>query len=118
MGECSREAERLEDQSREAVDGVSDYRVTLNVRDVRQTALNVADGSIDLFAALARKLSIDTGRIVMNVDRLGNTSGASTFLALAQAHREGRIAGGFRLLILAFGAGFPWGAVLASAVEV
>ncbi len=71
----------------------------------------------NLLAALARKLSIDTDRVVMNVDRLGNTSGASAFLALSQAHREGRIRPGSRLLILAFGAGFTWGAALASAVE-
>jgi 3-oxoacyl-[acyl-carrier-protein] synthase-3 len=53
----------------------------------------------------------------MNVDRLGNTSGASAFLALSQANREGRIKPGSRLLMLAFGAGFTWGAALASAVE-
>ena len=69
----------------------------------------------NLLAALARKLSIDSGRIVMNVDRLGNTSGASTFLALGQAHSEGRIGPRSRLLILAFGAGFTWGAALCSA---
>lgn len=71
----------------------------------------------NLLAALARKLCIATDRVVMNVDRLGNTSGASAFLALSQAHREGKIRPGSRLLILAFGAGFTWGAALASAVE-
>jgi 3-oxoacyl-[acyl-carrier-protein] synthase-3 len=72
----------------------------------------------NLLTTLARKLCIDTDRVVMNVDRLGNTSGASAFLALSQAHREGRIRSGSRLLILAFGAGFTWGAALASAIEV
>lgn len=72
----------------------------------------------NLIAALARKLCIATNHVVMNVDRLGNTSGASAFLALSQAHREGKIRPGSQLLILAFGAGFTWGAALASAVEV
>ena len=72
----------------------------------------------NLLAALARKLCIATGRVVMNVDRLGNTSCASAFLALSQAHSEGRIRPGSRLLILAFGAGFTWGAALASAIDV
>ena len=72
----------------------------------------------NLIAALARKLCIATDRIVVNVDRLGNTSGASVFIALSQAHREGRIRPGSRLLILAFGAGFTWGTALASAVKV
>lgn len=70
----------------------------------------------NLLAALARRLCISSDRIVMNVDQLGNTSGASAFLALSQAHREGRIRPGSRLLILAFGAGFTWGAALVSAV--
>jgi 3-oxoacyl-[acyl-carrier-protein] synthase-3 len=69
----------------------------------------------NLLAALARKLCIATDRIVVNVDRLGNTSGASAFLALSQAYREGQIKSGSRLLILAFGAGFTWGAALCSA---
>jgi 3-oxoacyl-[acyl-carrier-protein] synthase-3 len=71
----------------------------------------------NLLSALARKLCIAADRVVMNVDRLGNTSGASAFLALSQANREGRIKPGSRLLMLAFGAGFTWGAALASAVE-
>jgi 3-oxoacyl-[acyl-carrier-protein] synthase-3 len=68
----------------------------------------------NLLAALARKLGIGSDRVVMNVDCLGNTSGASAFLALSQAHHEGRIRPGSRLLILAFGAGFTWGAALCS----
>jgi len=70
----------------------------------------------NLLAALARKLCIVSDRVVMNVDRLGNTSCASAFLALSQAHKEGRISPGSRLLILAFGAGFTWGAALCRAV--
>jgi 3-oxoacyl-[acyl-carrier-protein] synthase-3 len=66
----------------------------------------------NLLAALARKLGIGADRVVMNVDRLGNTSGASAFLALWEAHREGRLQRGGRVLILAFGAGFTWGAAL------
>jgi 3-oxoacyl-[acyl-carrier-protein] synthase-3 len=72
----------------------------------------------NLLAALARKLGISSDRVVMNVDRLGNTSGASAFIALSQAHHEGRIRLGSKTLILAFGAGFTWGAALASAIDV
>ena len=71
----------------------------------------------NLLVALARKLCIGRDRVVMNVDRLGNTSCASAFLALSQAHSEGRIRPGSRLLILAFGAGFTWGAALCSGAE-
>jgi 3-oxoacyl-[acyl-carrier-protein] synthase-3 len=71
----------------------------------------------NLLVALARKLGIASDQVVMNLDRLGNTSGASAFLALSQAHHEGRIRPDSKLLILAFGAGFTWGAALATAIK-
>jgi 3-oxoacyl-[acyl-carrier-protein] synthase-3 len=71
----------------------------------------------NLIALLARRLGVSTDRVVINLDHLGNTSGASAFLALSQAHREGKIRPGSRLLILAFGAGFTWGAALATAAD-
>jgi 3-oxoacyl-[acyl-carrier-protein] synthase-3 len=66
----------------------------------------------NLLRALAKKLSISEERIVTNLDRFGNTSGASAFLALWQAHLEHRFRPGSYALVLAFGAGFTWGAAL------
>lgn len=72
----------------------------------------------NLLRALARKLALPEDRIVLNVDRYGNTSGASAFLALSQARREGRIPPASYALIVAFGAGFTWGAALCRAAEM
>lgn len=66
----------------------------------------------NLLRALAKKLSISGERVITNVDRFGNTSGASAFLAFWQAKRERRFHTGSYVLILAFGAGFTWGAAL------
>src|SRR5262249_15503542 len=66
----------------------------------------------NLLRALARRLSISEERIVVNLDRFGNTSGASAFFALWQAHHQRRFRPGSFVLILAFGAGFTWGAAL------
>jgi 3-oxoacyl-[acyl-carrier-protein] synthase-3 len=66
----------------------------------------------NLLRALGKRLEIPEERVVMNLDRYGNTSGASAFLALHQARREGRLSPGARVLILAFAAGFTWGAAL------
>lgn len=66
----------------------------------------------NLLRQLAKKLSVAEEKIVTNVDRFGNTSGASAFLALWQARREGRLKPGAHVLIMAFGAGFTWGAAL------
>ncbi len=66
----------------------------------------------NLLRALAKRLSISEERVVTNVERFGNTSGASAFLAFWQAKREHRFHAGSNVLILAFGAGFTWGAAL------
>lgn len=68
--------------------------------------------NLNLIHALGKKLGISDEKIVTNVDRFGNTSGASAFLALWQAVREGRFSPDSYALILAFGAGFTWGAAL------
>ena len=68
--------------------------------------------NLNLLSALARQLEIPRDRFVVNLDRYGNTSGASVFLALEQAKSEGRLRAGMRVLILAFAAGFTWGAIL------
>jgi len=61
----------------------------------------------------ARKLGVTTERVVMTVDRHGNTSAASVPLALDVAVKEGRIKKGDLVLMEAMGGGFTWGAVLA-----
>lgn len=51
-------------------------------------------------------------RVVVTVDKHGNTSAASIPLALDTAVRDGRIRRGDTLLLEAFGAGFTWGSAL------
>ena len=62
--------------------------------------------------ATADKLGIGTERVVVTVDRHGNTSAASIPLALAEAHADGRIRKGQLVLIEAMGGGFTWGSAL------
>jgi 3-oxoacyl-[acyl-carrier-protein] synthase-3 len=69
-----------------------------------------------LLNLLAKRLEIPAERIVMNLDRYGNTSSASAFIALWQAAIDGRFEPGMRILIMAFGAGFSWGAALGTVV--
>jgi 3-oxoacyl-[acyl-carrier-protein] synthase-3 len=61
----------------------------------------------------ARKLGISEERIVLTVDRHGNTSAASIPLAFDVAVKDGRIKSGDLVLMEAMGGGFTWGAVLA-----
>ncbi len=60
----------------------------------------------------ARKLGLSPEKIVVTVDRHGNTSAASVPLALAEAKADGRIRPGQLLLLEAMGGGFTWGSAL------
>ncbi|MFC3071829.1 beta-ketoacyl-ACP synthase III [Shinella pollutisoli] len=62
--------------------------------------------------ASAKKLGIAPEKVVITVDRHGNTSAASIPLALATAAGDGRIREGDLVLLEAMGGGFTWGAVL------
>jgi 3-oxoacyl-[acyl-carrier-protein] synthase-3 len=60
----------------------------------------------------AQKLGIAPEKIVLTVDRHGNTSAASIPLALSVAVQDGRIKAGDLVLLEAMGGGFTWGASL------
>jgi 3-oxoacyl-[acyl-carrier-protein] synthase-3 len=60
----------------------------------------------------AQKLGIPRERMVVNVDRYGNTSSGSIPLALADAQREGRLKEGNLVLMTGMGAGLTWGSAL------
>jgi 3-oxoacyl-[acyl-carrier-protein] synthase III len=60
----------------------------------------------------ARKLGVSEDRIVLTLDKHGNTSAASIPLAFDVAVRDGRIKPGQLVLLEAMGGGFTWGAAL------
>lgn len=95
------------------------------ITDVVEAALGqagVAADDLDWFVphqankriidASARKLGIADEKVVITVDRHGNTSAASVPLALATAVADGRIKAGDLVLLEAMGGGFTWGAAL------
>lgn len=59
--------------------------------------------------ALAERLGVPGGRVVSDIDEVGNTSAASIPLALAHGIRDGRLQPGARVLLTAFGGGLAWG---------
>lgn len=62
--------------------------------------------------ASAKKLHIAPQKVVLTVDRHGNTSAASIPLALAAAASDGRIKKGDLVMLEAMGGGFTWGSAL------
>jgi 3-oxoacyl-[acyl-carrier-protein] synthase-3 len=60
----------------------------------------------------AEKLGIPQDRIIVNVQRYGNTSSGSIPLALAEAEEQGRLQEGSLVLMTGMGAGLTWGSAL------
>jgi 3-oxoacyl-[acyl-carrier-protein] synthase-3 len=68
--------------------------------------------NVRILEATAKRLEIDLAKLVITVDRHGNTSAASVPLALDVAIRDGRIKPGHRVMLQGVGGGFTWGASL------
>jgi 3-oxoacyl-[acyl-carrier-protein] synthase-3 len=67
--------------------------------------------NIRIIEAVAKGLKLPMDKMVVNIDKYGNTSAASVGIALDEAVREGRIKPGDKLVFFAFGAGFTSGAM-------
>jgi 3-oxoacyl-[acyl-carrier-protein] synthase III len=65
-----------------------------------------------MIEAVAERLELPLDRIVINIDRYGNTSAASIPIALDEAIRDGKVKRGDLLLFSAMGAGITWGTVI------
>lgn len=97
-------------------------RVLAEVGEECCAAAGIAPSSVDwliphqanvrILEATAKKMRMPMDRVVVTVDRHGNTSAASVPLALDEAVRDGRIRPGHKVLLEGVGGGFTWGAVL------
>lgn len=65
-----------------------------------------------ILEAVAQRLGLPSKKVLVNLDRYGNTSSATIPTILDEAVRDGRIKKGQLLLLDAFGAGFTFGAML------
>jgi 3-oxoacyl-[acyl-carrier-protein] synthase-3 len=64
-----------------------------------------------IIEAAARQLSLAPERVMVNIDRNGNTSSASVLLALEEAYHRGRLRPGDTVVLASFGAGLTWAAI-------
>lgn len=68
--------------------------------------------NIRIIEGTAKKMGLPMDRVIVTVDRHGNTSAASVPMALAEGVRSGRIRPGQKVLLEGVGGGFTWGAIL------
>jgi 3-oxoacyl-[acyl-carrier-protein] synthase III len=68
--------------------------------------------NLRIIEATAKHAGLPMSKVMVNIDRYGNTSSASIPLALEQAVSEGRVGPGSVVMVVAFGAGFTWGSAV------
>ena len=68
--------------------------------------------NIRIISAVAKRINLPMSKVILTLDKHGNTSAASIPLALDVAVRDGRIKKGDSLLFEGIGGGFSWGSVL------
>jgi len=95
----------LEETAREALSANH-----LSVDDVDLYVPHQAN--VRIIKAVAARLGLPLDRVVMNMDRYGNTSAASIPLALDEAARTGRLKEGDLVMLGAFGSGLTWASAL------
>uniref|UniRef100_A0A1Z1M0L1 Beta-ketoacyl-[acyl-carrier-protein] synthase III n=1 Tax=Dipterocladia arabiensis TaxID=2007176 RepID=A0A1Z1M0L1_9FLOR len=84
--------------------------LNIDVNDIDWLLLHQANDRI--LTAVADKLSIDTNKIIMNLNKYGNTSAASIPLALDEALEQKKISNNDLIVISGFGAGLTWGTAI------
>lgn len=78
----------------------------LSVDDVNMFIPHQAN--LRITQSVAKRLGVGMDRMYSNIERYGNTTGASIPIALAEAHQEGKIKKDDIVILAAFGSGFTW----------
>ncbi len=68
--------------------------------------------NIRIIQSVAERAGMPMEKVYVNIDRYGNTSAASIPIAMTEAIETGRLKEGMLVALVAFGAGFTWGAML------
>ena len=86
-------------------------RTTLSANNLRVEDIDLYvphQANIRILKAVIERLGLPVEKVLLNVDRYGNTSAASIPIALDEAVREGRVKAGSLVMLGAFGAGLTW----------
>ncbi|GAB4412369.1 MAG: ketoacyl-ACP synthase III [Thermodesulfovibrionales bacterium] len=88
---------------------------TLEENKIKPSQLSLLiphQANLRIIQATAKRLNLPMERVLVNLDRYGNTSAASIPIALDEAVRTGRVRDGDYILLEAFGGGLTWAAAL------
>jgi len=88
---------------------------TLGVHSAEEVDLVIPhQANIRIINAVAKRMgvSLTEGKVFLNIEKYGNMSAASTAVALTEAVQQGRVKKGDRVVMVAFGSGLTWGALV------
>ena len=68
--------------------------------------------NLRIVEATAQRMGIDSSKVMINIDRFGNTTAATIPLCLSEWWRAGKLQRGQNIVLAAFGAGYTWGSML------
>jgi 3-oxoacyl-[acyl-carrier-protein] synthase-3 len=116
----ARKLDKMQMKGREmfksAVRTLGDYAVAaLEANDLPLSQLNWLiphQANLRIIEAVAKRLELPLEKVLINIERYGNTSSATIPTALDEGVRDGRIQPGQTVLLDAFGAGVTYGSVL------
>lgn len=97
-----------------AVKGMADVSAELmaasNLKSEDIAYLVPHQANLRIIDATAERMGIGKDKVMMNIDRYGNTTAATIPLCLVEYYRAGKVKKGDNLILSAFGAGYTWGA--------
>lgn len=97
-----------------AVKGMADVSVELmqknNLKSEDIAYLVPHQANLRIIDATAERMGLTKDKVMINIDRYGNTTAATIPSCLVEYYREGKIKKGDKLILSAFGAGYTWGA--------
>ncbi len=97
-----------------AVKGMADVSVELmeksNLKSEDIAYLVPHQANLRIIDATAQRMGISKDKVMINIDKYGNTTAATIPLCLTEYYRDGKVKKGDNLILSAFGAGYTWGA--------
>lgn len=99
-----------------AVKGMADVSYEIMQRN-NLTSDDVAwliphQANLRIIDATAERMGLSKDKVMINIDRYGNTTAGTIPICLSELYEQGRIGRGDNLVLASFGAGYTWGAVL------
>lgn len=98
-----------------AVKGMADVSAEIMEKN-NLTADDIAylvphQANLRIIAATGNRMGLSKEKVMVNIDRYGNTTSGTIPICLSELHESGRIKKGDNLILSSFGAGFTWGAI-------